>query len=392
MAVNEPSRGGCTLLERLCQRAWEFDCLQAIWFLDRYICGTGLEADTTAAGPTIPVGERGPIARERLRFRPDVSLGFPPTDLRRVFTCHQPDTDLTYYVLEVAFLGLYGVSTPLPLHYAIDILRAAEPGGTAGSAAAIGREALPDSVVGVSPTRDFLDLLHHRLVSLFYRAWLKYHYERMFGSPQRDLITGYLRLLIGCPSAYDQTVLGVPPIRLLRYAGLLTQRPKSAVMLEGLLTDYWSDVPVRVRQFVGQWVPLEPSDLNRCGLANSRLGVDLTVGEQVYDLGGAFCVCIGPLDWKTYLAFVPGGPRFRQTRDLTRLYICDPLAFNIEVTLRPGEVPEMQLTSDEGAGCLGLTTWVRTADLGQTTVTFTAGDDTGLPQLVTTTRGNEETP
>ncbi len=68
------------LLARLCQRGWEFECLQAVWVLERYVGG-----DT-------PVGGRGPVAKERLRFRPDASLGFPATDLRRVLRCRQPDT------------------------------------------------------------------------------------------------------------------------------------------------------------------------------------------------------------------------------------------------------------------------------------------------------------
>jgi len=361
------------LWKRLLEQAWKFDCLQAIWLLERY------------CGGAVPVGGRGPVARENLRFRPDLSLGFPPTDLRRAIQCRQPDTDAVYYILEVAFLGLYGVSTPLPLHYAVDILRAA--GRDAGDQVGDRPEA---GSAGSSPVRDLLDVLHHRLISLFYRAWLKYHYERMFGAPQRDVITEYLRLLIGCPPGYDEDVLGVSPIRLLRYAGLLTQRPKSATMLEGMLTDYWGDVPVCVEQFVGQWVALDTPDLNRCGLASCGLGVDLTVGEQVYDLGGAFRVCIGPVGWDTYLSFVPGGWRYRQTRDLTRLYCQDPLAVTFQLKVRAGEVPEMQLTSDANASSLGLTSWVRTAEMGETSVTFVAGADAGLPQLASVAADSEE--
>jgi hypothetical protein len=46
------------------------------------------------------------------------------------------------------------------------------------------------------------------------------------------------------------------------------------------------------------------------------------------------------------------------------------------VTLQAGEVPELRLTSDEQAGALGLTSWVRTADMGQTTVIFAASKAT----------------
>jgi type VI secretion system protein ImpH len=150
--------------------------------------------------------------------------------------------------------------------------------------------------------------------------------------------------------------------------------------LEGLLSDYWDDLSVRVDQFVGRWVALHPADLNRLGAVNSRLGGDLTVGDQVYDRAGAFTVQIGPVDWTMYLTFVPGGSRFKQTQALTRLYCCDPLAFSFTVTLCAAAVPETRLTLDDQAGRLGLTTWVRTADLGETSVTFSA---TGEPALGT---------
>jgi predicted component of type VI protein secretion system len=115
-------------------------------------------------------------------------------------------------------------------------------------------------------------------------------------------------------------------------------------------------------------------------LANCRLGTDLVIGDEAYDLGGAFAVCVGPLDWATYLQFVPGGVRFRQTRDLVRFCCRDPLECFVELTLEPGQIPPLELSSSETAGRLGLTSWVRTCEMGQTSVTF-AGDD-ALPSDV----------
>jgi type VI secretion system protein ImpH len=217
-----------------------------------------------------------------------------------------------------------------------------------------------------------LDLFHHRLISLFYRTWLKYRYDRSFGLPGRDMITSYLLWLIGCSSDYDEAALGVRPIRLLRYAGTLTQRPRSAVTLEGVLVDYWKGLPFRARQCVGRWVLVSPADRNRIGVANSTLGVDLTAGAQVYDLAGAFDLSVGPVDWETYLLFLPDGRCFAETCALVRHYCVDPLWFGIELRLRAGEVPELRLSSDDSAARLGYTSWVRTDDMAETSVTFDA--------------------
>lgn len=359
-----PETAAPSLLERLLRNPCAFEFFQAVWLLERY------------SGGEVLAGERGPVAAERLRFRPDTSLGFPATDLRRIFTRGASAGSAPQYLLEIAFLGLYGVSTPLPLHYAVEVLRGVEPGPQPSALETGGRPAAAEPTGASSPVRDFLDIFHHRVISLFFRSWLKYRYERMFAAPQRDVLTEYLCLLNGCPPTYDQETLGVSPIRLLRYAGTLTQRPRSATTLAGLLFDYWGDIPVRIQQFVGQWVPLQEADQNRFGLVNCRLGEDLTIGEQVYDLSGTFGIEVGPVDWATYMTFLPGGSRYKQTRALTKLYCGDPLAFTIGVTLQAGEIPELRLTSDDHAGALGLTSWVRTADMGQTTVTFAGSEET----------------
>ena len=137
-----------------------------------------------------------------------------------------------------------------------------------------------------------------------------------------------------------------------------------------MLLDYWKDYAVELEQCVGRWVPIAPDDLNRMGAANSTLGGDLTVGEQVYDLSGAFNISVGPVDWTTYLSFLPDGSRFSQTRALVDLYCMDPLNFTIEIKLRAGEVPEMQLSSDDQASRLGYTSWARTDDIAETSVMF----------------------
>jgi type VI secretion system protein ImpH len=348
--------GSNKLLTRLAERGWEFSFFQAVWLLER--------AFPDRIGP----GQRGPIRSEGIRFRPDLSMGFPATDVRRVSRCKGPDGG-DYFRVEPTFIGLYGVATPLPLHYAVRVLKSVE---------SVTREGAPGPQTeakredpGSSRIRDFLDLLHHRVISLFYRAWAKYRYYATFGMPGRDAITPYLLGLIGLHPSWDKPLLGISPVKMIRYAGLLTQRPRGAAGLEGLLRDFFVDVPARLRQLIGRWVSLRETDLCRVGMANSSLGVDTIAGEQVYDLSGAFRLSFGPVDWETYHSFLPDGSRFAQACSLARLYCTDPLAFTIEVTLRAGEVPEMHVASEGGAR-LGFTSWVRTADLPETSVIFEA--------------------
>lgn len=356
--------------QRLIGNAPSFDFVQAAWLIERYL----------SAG--VRVGDRGPVAEEGIRFRPDLALGFPASDVRRLAQV-RTSGDRSAFLMEVTFLGLYGVSTPLPLSYSVDVLKSAnryaaavlephERSGPQSEVAPSGANAGGGAPEGSSPVRGFLDVLHHRLISLFYRACLKYRYELTFGLTGRDTISDYMLSLVGYSSRAESAQLGVPPISLIRYAGVLTQRPRSAATLEGAVSDYWDGLPVTVRQCEGRWILLGPRDQNRLGAGNSTLGFDLTVGDRVFDLGGSFTLAVGPVDWETYLTFLPDGSRFAQTRALIQRYLVDPLAFAIEVKLHAGEVPELRLTSDERAGRLGYTSWLRTDEVGATEVSFAA--------------------
>jgi len=360
------SSAAAASIERIVSRGWTYDFFQAVWLLER------------ADDGHVPTGERGPVAQEGIRFRPDVSMGFPATDIRRIERHEDPLGSGGHYLVEVSFMGLYGVSTPLPVHYAVDVLRSVDeaPATTVGEGSTVPSLSRDRTATGSEtevksePLRDFLDIFNHRLISLFYRGWLKYRYDRAFTVPKRDAITDYLLWLIGCPRSYDRETLGAEPLELLRYAGVLTQHPRSAATLEGVLFDYWLGLPVSVQQCTGRWVAIAPADQNRIGALNTRLGEDVTIGEQIYDLSGSFNITLGPMDWSTYLLFLPGEACHDETCSFVRLYCADPLAFTLELSLKENEAPPTRLSSEAAAGRLGYTTWLRTSELPATSVTF----------------------
>ena len=178
--------------------------------------------------------------------------------------------------LIVTFLGLTGPSGVLPRHYTelvIERLRERD-----------------------SSFRDFLDLFHHRLISLFYRAWEKYRlpfgYERSQFDDlglEPDPFTRGLFCLVGLGTGHLKGRFEVDDEVFLHYSGHFARFPRSALALECLLEDYL-ELPTRVLQIQGQWLFLDPDDL--CVLPNSlhpdgrnnQLGVNLVVGER--DLGG----------------------------------------------------------------------------------------------------------
>src|SRR5262249_10363085 len=180
----------------------------------------------------------------------------------------------------VAFLGLTGPLGVLPQHYTALLLR---------------RIRARDYAL-----RDFLDLFNHRTISLFYRAWEKYRlpfaYERTQldrGRGEVDLCSLCLYCLAGMGTGGLRGRLDIPDEAFLFYSGHFAHWPRSASALGSMLEDYF-EIPIQILQAQGQWLNLGKADISLMpGPAfprgrHNQLGVDMVVGERVWDVQGKF--------------------------------------------------------------------------------------------------------
>jgi len=290
--------------------------------------------------PKTRVGFQGHASDERIRFRPEVSLAFPATDVAEVDTVPGEEGGPAKYRVTTTFLGLYGSTSPLPSFYTEQLLGSEE---------------------GADRVRAFLDLFHHRLLSLFYRCWSKYRYPVGFSVDGSDAFTRRVMALVGLGTTGLAEQTGLPAIRLLRYAGLLTQLPPSAAALEAMLRDAFDGVPVCVEPCTGRWARIAPSQRAQLGRRNTRLGVDCTVGEAVFSRSDSFRICIGPMPYQALLGFLPDGPAFATLEPLVRLLVRDPLEFDLQLTVHGTGIPLLRLDSS-GERRLGWNTWLRARD------------------------------
>jgi type VI secretion system protein ImpH len=335
---------------QLLQEPHRFDFFQAVRLLERVACA---ESRHDPRRQRQPVGGDQPPEREVVRFRTRPSLGFPASAVSQIRppAAGAPEAEPSPPEMVVTFLGLTGAAGALPYHYTALLLR---------------RVRLKDQAL-----RDFLDLFHHRLLSLFYRAWEKYRlpfaYERsrLGGAAGEDTVTRGLYCLVGLGTGGLRGRLDFDDEALLYYAGHFAHRPRSAVALEGVLEDYFG-MPVRVQQAQGQWLALEredqalmPSALHPQG-QNNQLGLDVVIGERVWDIQGKFRVRVGPLSYEQFRALMPNGDGLRPLCQLARTYAGPELDFDVQAVLAPAEVPWCQLGSEaEGEAYLGWNTWVR---------------------------------
>ncbi|NBF06188.1 type VI secretion system baseplate subunit TssG [Pseudomonas sp. Fl5BN2] len=271
---------------------------------------------------------------DQLEFQANPSLGFPGSDVDRVEFFEE--CGLLRARLRFNLIGLFGASSPLPAFY--------------------GEQALGDSEEG-NPTRNFLDLFHHRLQRLMLPIWRKYRYRASFKSGALDPFSAQLFALIGLGGEDIRQARELNWKRLLPYLGLLSLRAHSAALIEAVLRYYFKHADLVIEQCIERRVAILDEQRNRLGQANSQLGEDLVLGERVRDRSGKFRIHIRQLDWQRFHEFLPIGFGYQPLCALVRFTLRDPLDYDIRLVLRQEEIRELRI-GEQNACRLGWTSWL----------------------------------
>lgn len=300
--------------------------------------------------PRVRPGQPGRPEHERVRFVTNPSLGFPASEVETVEWSGREGEEIA--TVTVNFMGLHGQASPLPLTYAQELLwDLNEPEGRR--------------------QRDFLDLFNHRMVSLLFRAREKYRHAQRFDGTGADEFTTRVLALAGLDDEVVRKASGARLQQVLRGLGVLAGRHRSASGLEDMLRACFPGIGVRVESCIPRRLDI-PADQRlylkpprrtapRRGDALTGLGRDTCVGTSRVDSSSAFRVALGPMDFPEFRRFLPGERDFDSLARLTRLYVQDPLDFDVELRLRPTQRPRLTLSPEDGLR-LGQTTWISPTD------------------------------
>ncbi len=244
--------------------------------------------------------------------------------------------------LAVRFFGLMGPMGPMPLHFT-EYVRDRQ------------RQHADPTLA------HFLDLFHHRLLSLFYRSWAQSQPVVHLDRPADDRYTHWLGAAAGLP---DNRAGALSRAALAYQAGLIASRSRHPEALCKVLKQYF-DVPVALQPYVGQWLLLHDDDRSRLGHARNRpersllpsatLGRAANAGRKAWDRQYKFRLHLGPLSLAEYLAFLPGGSAWKPLLDWVRVLAGPELRWDLQLSLRPGERPVPRLGRHNR---LGLTSWL----------------------------------
>jgi len=281
-----------------------------------------------AANPERPrLGDSRRPQDDPIRLGQSPFLAFPNATLEKL---EQDPNGQSW--LKVYCFGLFGPNGPLPLHlteYAFErIHHAKDPGFSA-----------------------FCDLFHHRLISLFYRAWADKEPTVQHDRPERDRFAFYL----GCLEGYGlpaQRELDLMPDGVKRhFTAHLARHPRNAEGLIAIVSAFFQ-VEADIEEFVGEWLPIPEQSL--CRLGKAALG-ETVIGARSFQRASKFTLRLGPLTLEQFTAFLPGGDSLAALVATVRNWVGDGLAWDLNLVLKGSEVPSPRLG---GEGRLGWSFWL----------------------------------
>jgi type VI secretion system protein ImpH len=281
------------------------------------------------------LGEATRLADEPVRVGQLPSMIFAPSTLADF----QPASEGRAARLSTYFFGLFGPSGALPLHlteYARDRVRNA------------------DDLTFVR----FVDLFHHRMLSLYYRAWAQAQPTVGFDRPSADRFSAFIASLFGLGMSTLRDRDGMSDLVKLHFSGRLALQTRPAEGLRAIIADYFK-LPVEIDQFFPQWVRLPQQSLCKLGEseATGALGATASIGERFHVYHHKFRIRIGPMTFGDFKRLLPDGRSLSRLLPLVRNYIGDELAWDVMLILIKAEVPSVRLGRD---GLLGWTSWLGT--------------------------------
>ena len=315
-------KGDGSVSDWLYSEPWEFEFFQAVRLLEL------LAPERTATGEGVEPDD------EVVRFRSRVTQEFQGSEVQAL---QPPENAGQPPEMIVNLLALAGAAGPLP---------------APDSETVIERSWRKDHAL-----RDFLDMFHHRLLSMLVRSRKAHHPSYTSLTPDRGPIAQFLYAFFGMAPGEMRGRMRIDDRALIYYSGILSQQPRSASGLERLLSDYF-EVEAKVVQLLGHWRTLENSEWTFIGATgrNQRLGESALIGTRVWDQQGRFEVNLGPMKLSAFLDFLPIGSGYEPLCELTRFYCGPDLEFGFRLTVRAEEVASTRL----GQSRLGWTSWLKT--------------------------------
>lgn len=235
------------------------------------------------------------------------------------------------------FFGMFGPSGGLPLHLT-ELVRNRT------------RHAHDPTI------QAFLNIFHHRMALLFYRAWSSARPAVQRDRPWQDRYSTYVGALSGYGLRNARNRDRFADETKWFYTGRMAPIRRNAEGLQAVVAGC-VQAPVEVKPFQLRHLPIEPADRTCLGRQAHRLGQMAVLGRSVPDRQSCFELKIGPLSYHRFECLLPGTPRRKSLEGLVRNYVGLGITARLRLVLQSQDIPKTQLGR---LGQLGRNAWMHT--------------------------------
>jgi len=259
------------------------------------------------------LGEAPEPSLEAVRLGQDSSLGFEGSAI----TSDRAREGTTPRI-GVGFFGLFGPNGPMPLHLSEYVQQRSQSHR--------------------DPTlARFADIFHHRLLTLFYRAWANAQPVVSRDRPDDDAIARYLAALVGqatLRAGDDEREQA--QLYMARHLVGQTRHPEGLIKILGERFR----TSVEVEEFVGEWLKIPDEYCWRLSNVSpgstksmGQLGMSTRVGTETWERQFKFRIVLGPMPRATYQRFLARGDLMPALVTLVQRYIGHEQSWDVRLLL-----------------------------------------------------------
>ncbi|MDR2480865.1 MAG: type VI secretion system baseplate subunit TssG [Spirochaetaceae bacterium] len=294
-------------------------------------------------------------AQENVRFGQAPYLNFPASDIAEIIEGGrhaQVDSTIIVY-----FFGLMGVDGPMPLEFTNYVFRRSHN-------------------YFDNTWRRFLDIIHHRFLSFYYRAYAANQQAISFDRKDDDVFSNIIKSLSGLPPNIMTLRDQIERISL-NSAQHFSFAVKNRWGLEDVLRRTFK-FNIEVREFIPASCDIPAYCYAILGVQNSQIGVNLQIGRTYMSITGKFEIRIGPLSFDEYHEFMAGQSGFTLLTNTVALFLDRPLDYVVVFSVLSQTIPLAQLGFDLEeirweSPQLGYNCWIGNPDEDEVTLTIAAG-------------------
>ena len=285
-------------------------------------------------------GRSGGPEKEPARLGQGARQAFATSD---VAECDIAEGDQPHRVA-VNAIGLLGPEGPMPLHITRWVMARLSNRWFAGDA---------DGATSDTAFLEFCNLVQHRMIALYWRAWADAHPEVQISHDAGGRVSALLDTLAGIGLGDARRTETERARQKIKHGTGLAQEVQSP----DRLTQYLSDVlqiELSLVEYVGVWTGIPASLQSRLGQSYAQLGQNAVIGARTFERAYRMELRAGPMSFAKFSSFLQDEALYDDLRHAVKFAIGEGQEVDLRLVLDRAEVPQARL----GQCQLGRTVWL----------------------------------